>query len=288
RTPRAVLMGGPPEGGLVVFDLETKVRHAELPTGQVIHHAFTPDGRHVVVIGRDEIVLWDLASGKPARRYRSGHVNRQNAVAVAFMPDGRRMITGHDDCTALVWDLTGTGRSGGKNVPELSADALARLWDDLAGDAPGKAHRAGGDLADRPERAGALVRERVKPVRAADDAAVRGLVAKLDAPGFAAREAAEKQLRELGETAVPALRAALKAGGSDEQKGRVGRVLTAATTPGIRPGGRVPQLRAGTGLGGAGPADARKVLEELAEGVSEARLTREAAAAIRRLSVPKP
>jgi hypothetical protein len=288
RTPRAVLTGGPPDGGLVVFDLEIKARVAELPTGQVIHYAFTPDGKQVVVIGRDETVLWDLASGKPSRRYRSGHTNHLRAVAVAFTPNGRRLITGHDDCTALVWDLTGTGRISRKDAPELSADALARLWDDLAGDDAGKAHTAGWELADRPERAVALLRERVKPVRSADDAAVRGLVAKLDVPAFATREAAEKQLRELGETAVPALRAALKAGVSDEQKVRVDRLLAAAATPVIGPGDRLRQLRAVAVLERAGTDDARKLLDELAGGLSEARLTREAAAAIRRLSVPKP
>jgi RNA polymerase sigma factor (sigma-70 family) len=279
RTPRSTLMGGPPDGSLVIFDLDRKAQVSELPTGEVTQHAFSPDGRSVVAISRHEIVVWELATGKPTRQFRSGHFHRSRAVGVAFIPDGRRLITGHEDCSALVWDLTGTGRASGP-APALPAAELAQLWDDLLSEDAARAHVAGWELADRPAEAIALIAARLKPAQATDPATVRGLVAKLDAKGFAAREAAEKGLRDLGDAAVPTLRELVKEKLSAEQRERMDRVLATATAAAPPAGERLREVRAVAVLE---RAMAKDVLRKLADGLPDARLTHEARAALKRI-----
>lgn len=278
RTPRIEPGGDRNQGSLVVYSIVAKAMVTELPTSRVMRHAISPNGREVAVVVAQEIALWDLYSGKTVRRFLIKHGNMMNG-AIAFTPDGRRLITGQDDTTALVWDLTGTSRSGGA-APRLTADALDRLWEALAGNDAAKAHTAGWELTDRPEQTLALVGERLKPVRAADAAVVRRLVADLDAPAFADREAAAKSLRGLGDSAVPALRAALKAGLPAESAARVERLLTEASAP-IPPADVLRALRAVAVLQRIETEDARKLLEQLASGLAEARLTREATQALK-------
>ena len=47
--------------------------------------------------------IWDLAAGRELRRLE-GHRSAVNAVA--FTPDGRSIVSGSEDGTALVWDVS--------------------------------------------------------------------------------------------------------------------------------------------------------------------------------------
>ena len=82
-----------------------------------------------------------------------------------------------------------------------------------------------------------LLRARLRPVAAPPGERVAALMAKLDAPGFAAREAAEKELRDLGDTVLGALQTALRNQPTAEQKVRLERLATAAITPAVPAGG---------------------------------------------------
>jgi RNA polymerase sigma factor (sigma-70 family) len=277
RAPRTSSGEDRDRGSLVIYDLIARAPLGELPTGRPLRHSFSPGGREVAVFTREEISLWDLPSGKKVWGVPSEHGNTIRDGAMALTRDGRRLITGHD-CTALVWDLSRV-RRGDRRPAKLSADELAGLWDVLAGDDAVKAYRAGWELADRLSQAVALLRERLKPAKAAEAATVQPLVAKLDAPGFAEREAASKALQKLGEAAVPALRQALKAELSSEQRRRVEEVLAVAGEPVALSGDLLRQVRAISVLERAATPDARKLLAELAAGNPEARLTKEAAAA---------
>src|SRR5262249_4851870 len=159
-----------------------------------------PDARTVAASARDTVTVWELATGKPVRRFPLPATS-PSSRGLAFTPDGRRLVTGHGDGTALVWDLTGTGRTS-RATATLPAGELARAWEAQSrwdGDA---AATAAWELADRPAQAVALFREKLKPAAAADEATVRRLVARLDAPGFADREAAGKELAGLEDAAV--------------------------------------------------------------------------------------
>jgi RNA polymerase sigma factor (sigma-70 family) len=277
--PITALSGGPPDGGLLIYDVERRTRVIELPTGLAQQQALSPDGRTAMAANTAEIVLWEIATGKAVRRFPRGPTRWDRGVPVAFTPDSRRLVTGHDNGTAIVWDLTGTGRSKGP-APALSAAELARLWDDLLSEDAARANVAGWELTDRPGDTVALIAARLKPAQAADPATVRGLVAKLDAKGFAAREEAEKGLRELGDAALPTLRDLAKDKLSAEQRERMDRVLAAATAPIPPAGERLREVRAIAILERAGAKD---VLRKLAEGLPDARLTLEARAALKRI-----
>jgi WD40 repeat protein len=283
RTPHVEPGADRNQGSLIVYSVAASAVVAKLPTGRVMRHAFSPDGRELAVIGPEDIALWGLYSGEPVRRFTIKHGASMRPGAIAFTPDGRRLITGQDDTTALVWDLTGTGRSTSGAAPRLTADALDRLWETLASSDAAKAHSAGWELVDRPEQSIALLGERLKPIRAADQAVVRRLVGDLDAPAFADREVAEKALRKLGDSAVPALRAAMKAKLPAESVTRIERLLADAAAPipsadGLRP------VRAVAVLQRIGNDDARKLLQQLASGLAEARLSREASRALNEIS----
>jgi hypothetical protein len=164
-----------------------------------------------------------------------------------------------------------------------SGETLAKLWDLLAETNATAAHKAGWELVDRPAEAVALLREKLKPAQLADEAMVKSLVVQLDHQDFAKREAATKALQELGGVAAPALRAALKWDPSPEKANRIKRLLAFVNAPVVPPGERLRELRAVAILERIGTPAARKQLEELAGGVSDARLTLEAAAAVARL-----
>jgi WD40 repeat protein len=53
--------------------------------------AFTPDGKHLVVGGQYELTVWDVATGRLAKRVRT---RAARAAALAFLPDGKLVLAG--------------------------------------------------------------------------------------------------------------------------------------------------------------------------------------------------
>jgi len=71
--------------------------------------AFSPDGRVFatsVAQPDEQILIYEVASGKVRHTLR-GHRGRVSSLA--FLPDGRRLVSGHGDSTLLIWDLTSKG-----------------------------------------------------------------------------------------------------------------------------------------------------------------------------------
>ena len=271
--------------GVVVHETATGKRVLTVPVTECGAMAFTPDGRGLVVTDADGIARWDLETRKAVVRRKApgpamGYFRFAFTHTLALSPDGTKAVTGQPDTTALVWELAPPARTARK----LSDRELAAAWDDLAGgDAP-KAYAAVWALADAPADAVPFLRGRLKPVVAPKEDEVGKLVARLDAAAFAQREAAAAAIRALGDAAAPALRAVLKGGLSAEQAGRVERLLAEAEAPVLPPGDRLRRVRAVAALEWAGTADARTLLAGLAAGAAGDRQTREAAAAVRRLS----
>jgi WD40 repeat protein len=105
---------GPRNDKVRVFEVATGREVSLMETGP-LHGAvvFSPDGASLVTLGRDHsqiphvfvdaAYVWDVASGRERGRF-VGH--RKKALAAAFSPDGRELVSVGDDGTALVWDLT--------------------------------------------------------------------------------------------------------------------------------------------------------------------------------------
>jgi hypothetical protein len=106
------------------------------------------------------------------------------------------------------------------------------------------------------------------------------LLLDLDDRRFAVRQKASAELTRLGEAALPALKLALAGDVSLEARRRGQRIVDELTTPS---GDRLRGLRAVEVLENIGTQQARALLQKLATGAPEARLTLEARASLERI-----
>jgi RNA polymerase sigma factor (sigma-70 family) len=238
------------------------------------HCAFSPDGRMLVTTGYDGTIrLWETATGLE-RRSLAGHVGSTSAAA--FAPDGKTLASGGWDTTGLIWDLRGDAAK-----TDLTARDLESLWESLAGADSIRAYEA---ILTLTAVAGPSVRffqDRLRPAKA--DRRIEQLLADLDSENFQVRTGATAQLKDLGESAESALRRVLAGDPSPEVRRRVEQLLNALQhlSP---PPETLRAVRAVEVLEHIATPEARQLLHKLAEGTAEARLTREAKAALERLS----
>jgi RNA polymerase sigma factor (sigma-70 family) len=237
---------------------------------------FSRDGRLFADgAGDGSVRVWDAFRGILLRRI-DGH--RGQVTDLSFARDGRRLVSTSYDTTALVWDLAELGIVLGQAAPKLRPAQLASLWDDLSGSDAAKAYRAIGALARSPAESIPFLREKVRPAATVDLGRLSGFLKDLDAEAFGVRERAEREIARMGDQAESALRRVLDGSPSAEVKARVGRLLEATTSGEVLAG-----LRAVEVLEHAATPEARRLLDALAGGAAEARLTREAKASRERL-----
>jgi WD40 repeat protein len=242
--------------------------------------AFSPDGRRLAFAESDQdadlwsVSVYDLGSGRVIHRFR-GHDAPVNCLA--FTPDGRRLISGSNDTTALVWDM-GAVPASAVRVEKRTAKELAALWERLAGDAK-KADEAMRELAASPAQAAELLGRSLKPVGKDQSERIARLLGELDSDSFAERERASAALEELGEDAAETLWKALDGKPSLEVRRRAEGLLERLGDRARSPE-RVRELRGVQVLEWIGGPEARRALETLADGASDAELTRAAKAAL--------
>ena len=242
--------------------------------------AVSPDGV-LLALGRSSgrIDLLEAPTGREVLVLR-GHLGAVNALA--FSPDGRRLASGGEDCTALLWSLP-----VGDRAADLTAERAAALWDDLAGSDAAEAHKAVLTLAAQPTPAMAMLKQRLLPVPVPDVPHLEKLIAALGAAKFAERQAAAAELDRLTDDALPALRAALQRRDLDvEPRARIEQAVR--RLEGIRQAApptaeEMRAIRAVSVLERIGSPEAVQLLERLAAGRSDSRQTRAAAQALQRL-----
>ncbi|HEV3258893.1 MAG TPA: sigma-70 family RNA polymerase sigma factor [Gemmataceae bacterium] len=241
--------------------------------------AFSPSGWLLAVAGDKSVRVYDTASWQEVARF-DGHEGMVHTVF--FGPDDATLVSASaEDGTALVWSLK---PPAGREPP-----GPAKLWADLAGDGPA-VRRAVWAAARQPDAAIRLFREKWPTAKHPIDAK-RGsqLIADLDSPVFARREAATAELEKLGRRAEAALRKELAATASAEVKRRAERILArwAAAAAAEYPPEDARELRAVWALELAGTPEARTLLAEWAAAQVGNRLWEEAAAAEKRLQRKK-
>jgi WD40 repeat protein len=239
--------------------------------------AFSPDCRSLATgEGDHSIRIWEVATGQERRRF-VGH--RDGIRQIAFSSNGRMMASASDDTTALVWNLSSIASD------KLAAADITALWTDLAEikDAA-KAYRAIWSMAWRPEQSLGLLREHLKPARSADPQVMAQLIAELESAEFAERQKDTQDLKELGEKAATDLRKVLDHNVSLETRRRVEKLLETLEAAPIS-GEQLRLQRAIEVLEIIGTRESRTILQSLATGASEVRVTKEAKGAIARLAM---
>jgi hypothetical protein len=242
--------------------------------------AFSPDGRTLVARGADHSVrVWDVAAGKELRQFK-GHQGRVETVAYA--PDGKTVASGSDDTTILIWDASSL-KPARPAVADLTGKDVEALWTDLGGDDAGKAAQGIQKLATAPKQLVPFLAERIKPAAPPDPQKLEQWIKDLDSDKFTTRDQASRELEKLGELAVSPLEKLLAGQPTLETRKRAeqlleklsGKVLTAE---------QVRTVRAVEALEHAGTPEARQLLQTLAKGAPGALPTREAQAALERMS----
>jgi hypothetical protein len=236
----------------------------EGPVGAV---ALSPAGETVVAGSEDKKVrLWQTRSHK-LRRELAGH--QGPVLALALTADGKRLASAGADGAILIWELEGR----------------EFLWLDLGSLDDTAARVAADKLAALPEVT-AFLDKHLRPLL---DLTFRVdcLIADLDSDRFAVRATATRDLEKLEKSAAGALRQALRENAPLETRRRIEQLLgklPAEEEGEPRYSERLRMSRAAGVLERVGSAEARRVLQALAQGPPQARLTREAKAALNRLS----
>jgi hypothetical protein len=256
-----------------------------LPGDGIATLAFSPDGSTLAVANRSGAIrLWGLAENKVLARLEAGRLARDTHPALTFSSDGRRLATISNDTTILLWPLAVPVRS-----ERESAWLPEKLWADLASADAGKAYRAVCALVANQRQAVPFLKDRLRPGTRPDPRRVAQLLRDLDNERFEVRENAAKQLEEFHESVERALREAQRSPTSVESRRRIERLL------GKIDSGKLAlypdSLRAIRGLEvleRAGTREALAVLQALAKGAPEARLTQEAQRTLGRLAKRPP
>ena len=238
--------------------------------------SFACDGRRLVAATKKSVNVWDVLTGdelsapdgKPL--LTGGHLG--DVLCAAVSPDGKTIASGSADTTILLWNAADL-------LPKTPAadpgpKDLDRLWDDLRSDDAPTAYKAILALLGAPDKATAVVRDRLPPTAKPDPKKVKDFLAALDGNDVDQRDAASRELGRLGEAVEPALHETLAATPSAEVRRRCEELLEAlrkgeADADGLR------GLRAVQVLEHAGTPEARAVLKGLAGG-APGRLSRAA------------
>ncbi|HMC64722.1 MAG TPA: hypothetical protein VKI65_07270, partial [Gemmataceae bacterium] len=126
-----------------------------------------------------------------------------------------------------------------------------------------------------------FLKKQLRPAASGDSKRIAQLLAQLDSDEFASREKATQALLALGEQAESALRIALAGETSLEVRRRVEMILEQLEPS--KSAVRLREFRAVEVLEHIGTPEAKQLLQALAKGAPEARLTQEAKAALERL-----
>jgi RNA polymerase sigma factor (sigma-70 family) len=240
---------------------------------------FSADGKTLASAGLDGSVrLWEVISGQERRRF-DGHEGCVNSLA--FSDDGRSLVSGGGDTTLLVWAVRPDIPA--KESADLPPTERERLWTTLADADASRAWRAMEQLRTHPRSAVSLLGDRLRETTRPDGERIAWLIRDLDSERFEVRAQAEAELEKLEELAEAPLRQFLhKESASLEVRRRIEGLLKRLEGPVTSPE-TLRRLRAVELLEHIGSGDARRVLQTLAGGAPEGRLTREAKAALARL-----
>jgi WD40 repeat protein len=278
------------EGHLCLWDARTGQRIWKIQGqfGGNAAVAFSPDGRTLASASGDAfgfgrgdqaIRLWEVATARERCRLK-GH--RSGMTSIAFAPDGRSLVSAGEDTTAMIWDITGLRAGRRSQGFELTASDLARKWQDLASANAVQAHSAVWTLVAAPKQSLPFLKDHLRPAAPVDRKRVEELIADLGNDRFSVRQQAMQGLERMADRIEGFLQVKLREKLTLETQQRLERLLQ-MVEPSACPE-RLREVRAIEVLEQIGTPQAKELLQTLAMGVPEARLTQEAKGSFMRLA----
>jgi WD40 repeat protein len=244
--------------------------------------AVSPDGGMLATSSMsidlwETINLWDLSTGKEIGRL----VGHPGPSCLAFSHDGRLLVSGSEKHGCLVWDLQKMVKTSVKTSVQPTSQEIDNLWEELrVSDAP-RAFKAIRRLVTYADTSIDLISKRIQPVKAS--VPISQFIHELESDDSAVREKAFAELEKLGDWIKPKLREELQKNSSTDFQTQVNKLL--ANPPSVTvPPEHLRDSRALEVLEFIGTPGARRVVENLASGAPEARLTQDAKATLARLS----
>jgi RNA polymerase sigma factor (sigma-70 family) len=257
--------------GVGVWDLRTHRRLVDWtrPAGHLESVRLAPDGRSLTIgdaTGKLSIV--EVASGKERMSFQHGGM----ILSAAFNHDGTKVVASSPEAPVYVWDLLAV-------APKWDPSKTNALWDDLAwGDAK-RAFTAMQMLRANSSEAIAVFRTRLKLPAKPAEGKIAALLKQLDAPKFADREQAQKELTIEAEL-IQAELAETRKSCSEEAGRRVDAIIKSVGAPTTD---RLRSVRVCEILEGIGTPEAIQMLSDCAAGPSGACLSSEATESVARL-----
>jgi WD40 repeat protein len=231
--------------------------------------AFSPGGLLLAVAEVEGVKLWDVVNRRELRVFK-GH--RGEVMSVAFMPDGKALVSAAEDGNALIWDLE-------EMLPAQKARDAKSDWDDLMHKDRLRAYAAYCRLRASSKDAVQTLKKHMLPTPAVPAQRVEDLIKKLDSGNFQVRDQALQELQKLGLAAEKAILQARENKPALETKRRLDLLIAELNTGG-------EWRRAWTALKlleEFRTPEARELLESLSKGNPDSRLTRQASEALQRI-----
>jgi len=274
------------QAGQVLFLWEVatgreRARFMESKTVEWGSLVFSPDGRTLAAARTNGVSLCDLATGQEHRL--EGHSGP--VYSLSFSSDGRRLLSGGQDTTILIWDVARVLKDKSIAGAAPSPKDLAAFWTDLQSDDAARAFQAEGKLIGSPKETLAFLKEHLQAAKTPDLTGVPRLLADLDSDDFTVRKKAFDELEKLGGAVGPELRKAVEGQqASLEKRQQLEKLLNklAELSP-----ERLQVLRALEVVERLDTAESRQLLEKLAAGPADDYLTKEAKVITKRLGPKK-
>lgn len=228
------------------------------------------------------LTVWDMATGK--QLWADPHEKEICTISAAFSPDNRYIASGTYRGYAFLIDLRAQIAKA-RPLPERPGAAdMNGFWDDLAGEDGRMGRRSIYGLVAAGKDAVALIEGRLPTAPEPAEKDARALIAQLEDRRPATRDQAARDLRRLGDDALPAMRQALKDGPAPDLRKRLEAIL-AERQARVLSGDDLRAARAVEVLERLGTPEAKEVLKRLAVGAAQAVGTRQAREALRRLGI---
>ena len=255
-----------------VWDAATGKRVDTMPAGfpdGACAVAFSRDGRFLATaLPEGSIRLWEIDTWTVWNEFKESHRDRPSALT--FTPGGQ-LLSGSQDTTVLAWDL---------RPPRLKTGSLDAAWTDLARLDSGESYKAEGRFAGAGADAIKYFAEHIKPTEPPDALRIHRWLTDLDHKRYVVREAASRNLSDLGRHARPYLEEVAKTSSSPEVIDRARKILAQPIkmTP-----DELREFRAILVLEQINDDEAKDLLKKWTAGFKGAMLTQESKAALSRM-----